>query len=231
MKNQLPETGIRIKQLRTERAWSQEQLAQICGVNVRTIQRLENGGKGSPETLKAIAAGFELDVRDLTSGQVSSPKGKNHEVIFMARVVLGKDLCGFVRGTHGYRFQNDDLESDEEVESVGNFLQDIRDTGDLWSDMEPLHQVQAEYRFTKMIRELEGYGFWVFAAKAKEHLQMGDGSALPLTVALILILRNSNPKIVKVSPSITFVPAVIKSELPDNTHGTDEPVDDDDVPF
>ena len=35
-----------VKKLRTERHWSQEQLAAACGVNLRTIQRLENTGKG-----------------------------------------------------------------------------------------------------------------------------------------------------------------------------------------
>ena len=50
-----------VKKLRTERHWSQEQLAAACGVNLRTIQRLENTGKGSMESVRALAAVFDVD--------------------------------------------------------------------------------------------------------------------------------------------------------------------------
>ncbi len=54
-----------IKALRLSRAWSQEQLAELSSVSVRTIQRVENGGQASLETLSAIAAAFDLNVADL----------------------------------------------------------------------------------------------------------------------------------------------------------------------
>lgn len=41
-----------VKQLRLQRAWSQEQLAEMAGLSVRTIQRIENGerpGAGDPQ--------------------------------------------------------------------------------------------------------------------------------------------------------------------------------------
>ncbi len=54
-----------VRQLRLERGWSQEDLAAVSGVSVRTIQRLENGGRASLETLKCLAAAFESDVSTL----------------------------------------------------------------------------------------------------------------------------------------------------------------------
>jgi len=54
-----------IKMLRTERGWSQEQLAEISGVSTRTIQRIERGGKASLESLKCLAAVFETPIPDL----------------------------------------------------------------------------------------------------------------------------------------------------------------------
>ncbi|SQC91675.1 transcriptional regulator, y4mF family [Cedecea neteri] len=47
-----------IKALRLSRAWSQEQLAELSSLSVRTIQRIENGGQASLETMSAIAAAF-----------------------------------------------------------------------------------------------------------------------------------------------------------------------------
>ncbi|WP_058911572.1 2TM domain-containing protein [Entomohabitans teleogrylli] len=54
-----------VRALRLSRAWSQEHLAELASLSVRTIQRIENGGQASLETLSAIAAVFGLNVADL----------------------------------------------------------------------------------------------------------------------------------------------------------------------
>jgi transcriptional regulator with XRE-family HTH domain len=50
---------------REQRAWSQEQLAEVAGLSLRTIQRVETSGSASFETTKAIAAVFEADIASL----------------------------------------------------------------------------------------------------------------------------------------------------------------------
>lgn len=54
-----------IRKYRTERLWSQEQLAEMSGLGLRTIQRLEARGSGSQESIKALAAVFEVDADTL----------------------------------------------------------------------------------------------------------------------------------------------------------------------
>ena len=49
-----------MKSLRLEKRWSQEQLAQLSALNVRTIQRVEKGESIGTETLKSLAAVFEI---------------------------------------------------------------------------------------------------------------------------------------------------------------------------
>ncbi|GLX78611.1 hypothetical protein tinsulaeT_19510 [Thalassotalea insulae] len=55
-----------VKQLRLSRRLSQEQLAQMSGLNVRTIQRIESGKAPSNETLKCIAAALDVEIEQLT---------------------------------------------------------------------------------------------------------------------------------------------------------------------
>jgi len=55
-----------VRTLRMKRSWSQEQLADFSGLNVRTIQRVESGQKASLETLKCLASVFEVDINKLT---------------------------------------------------------------------------------------------------------------------------------------------------------------------
>ena len=55
-----------VKKLRDRNGWTQEQLAECCDLNVRTIQRVESGKKASLETLHSLASVFEVDISKLT---------------------------------------------------------------------------------------------------------------------------------------------------------------------
>lgn len=56
-----------VRKLRLQRGWSQEHLAELVGVSVRTIQRIERGYSPGLETSKALASVFEVDVSTFTS--------------------------------------------------------------------------------------------------------------------------------------------------------------------
>ncbi len=56
-----------VRKLRLNKGWSQEQLAALCNLSIRTIQRIERGQKPSLETLNSLAAVFEINVSDLTA--------------------------------------------------------------------------------------------------------------------------------------------------------------------
>ena len=53
-----------LKEMRLQRHWSQEQLAEMSGLSIRTIQRIENGENAGLESLKSLAAVFEIDIID-----------------------------------------------------------------------------------------------------------------------------------------------------------------------
>ena len=67
-----------IKSLRTKNHYSQEQLAQMSGLSLRTIQRVESGQSASLETLKSLAAVFEIDV-DRLKGDITVIDKKSEE--------------------------------------------------------------------------------------------------------------------------------------------------------
>ncbi|MFB2862450.1 2TM domain-containing protein [Aeromonas sp. MdU4] len=58
-----------VRKLRLQRGWSQDQLATLTGLSVRTIQRIEQGQQPGLESLRALAAVFELDVAQLDGTQ------------------------------------------------------------------------------------------------------------------------------------------------------------------
>jgi transcriptional regulator with XRE-family HTH domain len=60
---------VNIQQRRLEKEWSQEQLARYSGLSTRTIQRIESGQKVGLESLKCLAAVFEISTNTLTQEQ------------------------------------------------------------------------------------------------------------------------------------------------------------------
>ena len=54
-----------VKELRQERRLPQEQLADLSGLSLRTIQRVEASNKAGYESLRALALAFEIDVSAL----------------------------------------------------------------------------------------------------------------------------------------------------------------------
>jgi DNA-binding XRE family transcriptional regulator len=54
-----------VQKLRLQRGWSQQQLAELSGLNVRTIQRIEKGQEPSVESLKCLAAVFNVEFSTL----------------------------------------------------------------------------------------------------------------------------------------------------------------------
>ena len=65
------DSPLLILKLRLQRGWSQEQLAEITGLSVRTIQRIERGQTRSTESLKALAAVLDVDFGALREAHMS----------------------------------------------------------------------------------------------------------------------------------------------------------------
>ena len=67
---------ITVKALRLAKHWSQDELAQMSNLNVRTIQRVEKGQSVGTETLKALAAVFEITTDELVEAIESEKRAE-----------------------------------------------------------------------------------------------------------------------------------------------------------
>lgn len=118
--------GGLIRAERQRRAWSQEHLADVCGIGRRTVQRIERDGTASYETVRALAAALDLTLASLieapatmgdhaiataggrataTAGDTSAaPRRRWHEAIarhparFASAVLLAALVVGFGAG-------------------------------------------------------------------------------------------------------------------------------------
>lgn len=64
----------RIRAERENRGWSQGHLAEVAGLSLRTIQRIEKTGSASFESVTALASVFSVDVADLRADESAPPR-------------------------------------------------------------------------------------------------------------------------------------------------------------
>ena len=205
--------GERLKQHRIEKAWSQEQLALIAEVSVRTIQRIENGRPASFESLKAIAAAFDIDVKELLA-PASEPQTPNQRkpVSFLPRVRTGTELCNVVGGADAWHHKHDDPNDREDVQLVGEFLEELHDLSEIWKEVRPKDRVEFAYHLTDSLEQLETKGFWVFGGRATQQLRHRlDDAPIPISVATVVVLRKDNPIITKTKEKKEFIATVFAS--------------------
>jgi len=83
----------KIRAARERRAWSQEHLATVSGLGLRTIQRIEKTGAASFESARALAAVLEVDVAALRVASEEQPPARASSTTsrfrFRARPMLG----------------------------------------------------------------------------------------------------------------------------------------------
>ena len=61
-----------LKNQRDCRAWSQTQLAEVSGLSLRTIQRIEKTGVSSQESAKSLASVYECSITELVTKDMPS---------------------------------------------------------------------------------------------------------------------------------------------------------------
>ena len=66
-----------IIRFRKRHNWSQDELAIAAGLNLRTVQRIENEGSASLASLKALAAALDVTFEDIANH--AGNRGPHHE--------------------------------------------------------------------------------------------------------------------------------------------------------
>jgi DNA-binding XRE family transcriptional regulator len=81
-----------VKELRIKRSYTQEKLAAMVGVNLRTIQRIETNGVASLDTRGALAKALDVRPEDLDVPETAAPANQGvprpHWLLLLISVAL-----------------------------------------------------------------------------------------------------------------------------------------------
>jgi transcriptional regulator with XRE-family HTH domain len=188
--------GQKIKKLREERAWTQERLAQIAEVSLKTIQRVEAGQNPSKETQMALASAFDIDLKDLINNDddKKDETNKNDKPVFLTRISSSKSVLKIIEGAYGISHDHDELKNDE-WELVSEFFQLISDYMDIWEILEIGDKIKVEKDIQELISRLEENNLWIFGTQDKQTINQANDS-FEWDIAIFKIIRSSNPVII-----------------------------------
>lgn len=158
-----------IAELRKEKGWTQETLAELARVNVRTVQRLEEGQSSSTDTRRAIAGAFGYEDLDVFSKPWPLPNIEKikEETARIERETVSVDVVHLAKGRqlrelaeqgHSFLITSMD-EPDDEIDMLMAELQEyFVDYGDCHDLHSATQKLDVNKRFQEWIDQLAEKG-------------------------------------------------------------------------
>ncbi|MBF5046397.1 MULTISPECIES: helix-turn-helix domain-containing protein [Myxococcaceae] len=180
---------------RQQLGWSQEQLALVAGVSVRTVQRIEAGGLAAVETVRSLAAALDLDPGHLLA--LRQPRAAVDPAPDVPRMLpplsLGSQVTALIDGARAHRFTFEDPTNAEVSQLLSDFGQNLKEHIEVWDVLEPQHRVEAVELFGGFLRQLRKWGWSAFGS-ATDELYGGPQGAL-LKVVNVRVLPLTSPEL------------------------------------
>ena len=201
--------GQNVRRSREARAWTQEQLATVANVSVRTIQRIELGEvPPSADTLAGLASAFDASIDDLRrtpeeQAQLEAEAveqlkkiEERYEIVQVDQIERASHLSPRISGADALHFDNVDLNNEAEEDVVAAFRDNLRDCLDLWNECPESHRTW-ERGLQEQIETLNGLGLVVAAATNSRRLVLGngDGKAVQFAVLYVVVSRVNDKRL------------------------------------
>jgi transcriptional regulator with XRE-family HTH domain len=194
------ELAVYIKLFRETRKWSQEQLAAISSLNVRTIQRVEQGLSASLDTRRALANAFEFEDIDALNKPFTIPSEEEfqaakekfdgeHVTLMAIPLTTGKQLaklaetCTMDLSEPAFELPRD---ADETFAALVDYFRDYRDCADVYSETQKF-EVYDEMQ--SHIDALKTLGVSLRYAERRMQVKWGSGAdSKPMPVNVLYVV-------------------------------------------
>jgi transcriptional regulator with XRE-family HTH domain len=193
------EVAACIRLFRDLRHWSQEQLAAISGLNVRTIQRVEQGESASFDTRRALARAFELEDIDALNKPFAIPNedelraakekfDREHITLGLSPLTTGRQLAQLVESCEmdlsepAFELE---LEAAEVFAAMVDAFREYRDCAELYTQVQKL---DVHEEFQRHIDELKKMGVSLRYAERNMQMRAGAPDATPLRMTALYIV-------------------------------------------
>lgn len=194
------ELAVLIKVFREMRQWSQEQLAEISGINTRTVQRVEQGVPASLDTRRALARAFDFEDIDFFNKHFTIPseeqvavekeKFENEHITLQAYpLTTGKQLAKLAE-TCSMDFSEPAFELNRKADEAFAMLVDyFREYRDCAYDYNEMQKLEIYDGIQSHIDTLRGLGVSMRYATRKINIKWGsDKNSQPMRVTVLYLV-------------------------------------------
>ena len=177
------------------RGWSQETLAELARVNVRSVQRVEAGQPASSETLRALARAFDAEDLDCflkshsvpTAQEIAAERdrlARDFVEIALTIPASGRALAvatGEADASVNHQFDDPPKSVEETFAALVDYLRDYGDCCDCYTEVQRLDVFRDLDRYLAKVAA-DGYAVAVGLNTTTLHLTAAPGRATPWRV-------------------------------------------------
>lgn len=205
--------GEIVKKVRKQQGWSQEEFAGLSGIAVRTIQRIEAGERANIDTVRGIAATFNLDTSALLPLNAPMPRHEfaaleakirqqasqiEKEINVLPQIQNGKELLSAAAAFDVLKTDYPPPRTPEEGGVIAAVLETVRDYGDMHGELDPRTEIEVVVELDRQLAELSSFGLTVFAGKLRGSVAIpalsDDTEPLRLRHGGVFICRSTDVK-------------------------------------
>lgn len=188
--------GGNIRLQRESQGWTQEHLADVSGIDVRTVQRAERGQRLSADTLQALAAAFDITVAELRKTPRRAAEATDRfKLVRLRRVGRALELrdCFPADACH---FGYDTVIDDPQEDAIAEFQRDLADVNDVWSGLDAVQKLDLVRSLQRHVDALADFGLVVAVAVDPLRLR-GEHIEKPFTMNMlhVVISAADEPKL------------------------------------
>ena len=153
------------------------------------------------EILRKLKANHEAWVRTSRAEEKGVVPLKLHRLkenipSHLLPLTSGRDVLKIADRADGFQFDHPEPKSPDEAQLLAGFLQEAQYWGDLSGELEAGDRVQAAFRISELVAELENAGFWVFGGREIRRLEGGISGPSEWPVAILEVRRLTDPEII-----------------------------------
>jgi len=195
------EVAACIRLFRETRHWSQEQLAEISGLSVRTIQRVEQGDAASFDTRRALARAFEMGDIDTLNKPFSVPTAEElkaardrfdegHVTVVLSPLTSGRQLAKLAECSElslaepGFELE---AGAAQVFAELADYFREYGDCSELYTEVQKLDVYND---LQQLMDALKLQGVSLRFAERKLYMTLGKGAAeekpTPLTALCVM---------------------------------------------
>ena len=177
-----------------------ENLILLCSIHHKIID--DHYDKYTSDVLKQMKSNHESWIAKQLSTEKEIPSVKIKRIkenipSHLMKIVSGKQLTSLLDGCAFSEYSYDDTLSRQELTEISNFLQEIQDYADIYSELDISDKIASDIALNDLVEELDRSNIWVFAARENRIITGGICADNNFPVLILQILKKDNDSIIK----------------------------------